>query len=227
MGLGSAQDVTLKSARELAAKWRSLAAAEVDPIKQREKECRETLRNGPSFTGSFRFFTFQTFHDLSRLVRMPGSFSSTVSARGETLPLRLDTGDDGDQFPREAPGLVPRAPRWGLGSEEQVRNRIDGMDTFWQKVCIGGRAIAVDINLQRAVEGKALARRRLAMLDVFARKHPGNQARLRQGAATVRSADCRLRRYLHRMMHALLHVTVDVSTRKIVTKPRRALVGTC
>ena len=45
MGLGSAQDVTLKSARELAAKWRALAAAEVDPIKQREKERREALRN--------------------------------------------------------------------------------------------------------------------------------------------------------------------------------------
>ena len=45
MGLGSAQDVTLKDARTLAAKWRGLAAAEVDPIKQREKERREALRN--------------------------------------------------------------------------------------------------------------------------------------------------------------------------------------
>lgn len=45
MGLGSTQDVTLKNARELAAKWRNLAAAEVDPIKQREKERREALRN--------------------------------------------------------------------------------------------------------------------------------------------------------------------------------------
>jgi len=45
MDLGSAQDVTLRNARELAAKWRNLAAAEVDPIKQREKERREALRN--------------------------------------------------------------------------------------------------------------------------------------------------------------------------------------
>jgi integrase len=44
MGLGSAQDVTLKDARALAAKWRSMAAAEIDPIKQREKERREALR---------------------------------------------------------------------------------------------------------------------------------------------------------------------------------------
>lgn len=45
MGLGSVQDVTLKDARTLAAKWRGLAAAEIDPIKQREKERREALRN--------------------------------------------------------------------------------------------------------------------------------------------------------------------------------------
>ncbi len=45
MGLGSVQDVSLKDARTLAAKWRSIAASEVDPIKQREKERREALRN--------------------------------------------------------------------------------------------------------------------------------------------------------------------------------------
>lgn len=45
MGLGSTQDVSLKDARALAGKWRALAAQEVDPIKQREKERREALRN--------------------------------------------------------------------------------------------------------------------------------------------------------------------------------------
>jgi integrase len=45
MGLGSTQDVSLKAARDLAAKWRAMAALEIDPIKQREKERREALRN--------------------------------------------------------------------------------------------------------------------------------------------------------------------------------------
>lgn len=45
MGLGSTQDVSLKDARALATKWRALAAQEIDPIKQREKERREALRN--------------------------------------------------------------------------------------------------------------------------------------------------------------------------------------
>lgn len=45
MGLGSTQDVSLKDARVAAGKWRVLAAQDVDPIKQREKERREALRN--------------------------------------------------------------------------------------------------------------------------------------------------------------------------------------
>ncbi len=45
MGLGSTQDVSLKDARVAAAKWRALAAKDVDPVKQREKERREALRN--------------------------------------------------------------------------------------------------------------------------------------------------------------------------------------
>ena len=45
MGLGSYPALTLKDARDAAAKWRNLAAQEVDPIKQREKERREAVRN--------------------------------------------------------------------------------------------------------------------------------------------------------------------------------------
>lgn len=45
MGLGSSRDVSLKNARLAAAKWRTMASQEVDPIKQREKERREALRN--------------------------------------------------------------------------------------------------------------------------------------------------------------------------------------
>ena len=45
MGLGSTKDVSLKDARILAAKWRAVAAQEIDPIKQREKDRREAQRN--------------------------------------------------------------------------------------------------------------------------------------------------------------------------------------
>lgn len=45
MGLGGYPDVSLKAAREEAQKWRSIAKAGRDPIKQREKERREAERN--------------------------------------------------------------------------------------------------------------------------------------------------------------------------------------
>jgi len=45
MGLGSYPALSLKDARDSAAKWRTLAAQEVDPIKRREKERREAVRN--------------------------------------------------------------------------------------------------------------------------------------------------------------------------------------
>lgn len=45
MGLGSYPDLSLKDARDSAAKWRTLAAQEVDPIKQRQKERRAAIRN--------------------------------------------------------------------------------------------------------------------------------------------------------------------------------------
>lgn len=44
MGLGRYPDVNLKSAREMAVKWRGFAADGIDPIKQREKERREAAR---------------------------------------------------------------------------------------------------------------------------------------------------------------------------------------
>ncbi len=45
MGLGSVRDVSLKDAREAAAKWRTLAKQGVDPIKAREKERRLAERH--------------------------------------------------------------------------------------------------------------------------------------------------------------------------------------
>ncbi|UWQ22402.1 site-specific integrase [Jannaschia sp. W003] len=44
MGLGSAHDVSLKRARELADAWRAVAVEGRDPIKERERELREATR---------------------------------------------------------------------------------------------------------------------------------------------------------------------------------------
>jgi integrase len=46
MGLGSARDVSLKVARELAVRWREIASQHRDPIVERDREAREARRNG-------------------------------------------------------------------------------------------------------------------------------------------------------------------------------------
>ncbi|WP_409362043.1 tyrosine-type recombinase/integrase [Bartonella heixiaziensis] len=45
MGLGALRDVSLKQARELATQWRFVLREGRDPIKEREKQKRETMRN--------------------------------------------------------------------------------------------------------------------------------------------------------------------------------------
>ncbi|WP_019224119.1 tyrosine-type recombinase/integrase [Bartonella rattaustraliani] len=45
MGLGALRDVSLKQARETATKWRSVLREGRDPIKEREKQKREAMRN--------------------------------------------------------------------------------------------------------------------------------------------------------------------------------------
>lgn len=44
MGLGSAADVSLKEAREAAERWRSVTRANLDPIKERDRQRREVAR---------------------------------------------------------------------------------------------------------------------------------------------------------------------------------------
>ncbi len=45
MGLGALRDVSLKQARELATGWRAVLREGRDPIKEREKQKREAMRN--------------------------------------------------------------------------------------------------------------------------------------------------------------------------------------
>ncbi|WP_375686344.1 integrase arm-type DNA-binding domain-containing protein, partial [Bartonella sp. AP65SXKL] len=45
MGLGALRDVSLKQARELATRWRAVLREGRDPIKERNKQKREAMRN--------------------------------------------------------------------------------------------------------------------------------------------------------------------------------------
>lgn len=105
MGLGGYPDVSLKAAREEAQKWRSVAKAGQDPIKQREKERREAERNlhvlrdvaidafesrkaslkGDGKAG--RWFSPLEIHVLPKLGKVPVADIDAVDIRNALQPI--------------------------------------------------------------------------------------------------------------------------------------------
>lgn len=45
MGLGSAQQVSLREVRAAAERWQAMVRANMDPIKERERQLRQAARN--------------------------------------------------------------------------------------------------------------------------------------------------------------------------------------
>ncbi len=105
MGLGTYPDTSLKSAREAAQKWRAVVQEGLDPIKQREKEKREALRNlhilkdiahdtfetrkaelkGDGKAG--RWFSPLELHILPRLGHLPVSDIDQIDIRDTLKPI--------------------------------------------------------------------------------------------------------------------------------------------
>lgn len=105
MGLGSFSDVSLKEAREAAEKWRASVRSNVDPIKEREKQKREALRNlhllkdiaadafesrkaelkGDGAAG--RWFSPLQIHILPKLGKVPVSEITQTDIRDTLLPI--------------------------------------------------------------------------------------------------------------------------------------------
>ncbi len=141
MGLGSTQDVTLKSARDLAAKWRSLAAAEVDPIKQREKERREALRNlhvlkdiaadafesrkaelkGDGVAG--RWFTPLKLHILPKLGKVPVAEINQTDIRDTLAPIWHSKADTAKKALNRLAICMQHAAALGLDVDLQATEK--------------------------------------------------------------------------------------------------------
>lgn len=105
MGLGSIHDVTLKVAREAAAKWCALVAEGKDPISERQRENRRTEKLCLSFEDvakdafqsrkaelkkdgrSGRWFSPLELHVLPKLGRRPISGIDQIEIRDTLLPI--------------------------------------------------------------------------------------------------------------------------------------------
>lgn len=105
MGLGSIADVSLKEARDEAAKWRAVVRAGGDPIKERERQRRDAARNlhllkdvaedafearkaelkGDGKAG--RWFTPLELHVLPRLGKTPVADIDQIDIRDTIAPI--------------------------------------------------------------------------------------------------------------------------------------------
>lgn len=105
MGLGPYPEVTLKEAREEAAKWRAVVRQGLDPIKERERDRREAMRNlhllkdiaqdafearkaelkGDGKAG--RWFSPLELHVLPKLGRVPVAQIDQIDIRDTLAPI--------------------------------------------------------------------------------------------------------------------------------------------
>lgn len=111
MGLGSAAEVTLKEAREAAARWRGVTRENLDPIKERERLRREAARNlhflkdiakgafesrkaelkGEGLAG--RWFSPLELHILPKLGKTPVSDLAQTEIRDALAPIWHEKAD--------------------------------------------------------------------------------------------------------------------------------------
>ena len=145
MGLGSAIEISLKDARTTAAKWRNLAAQEVDPIKQRKKDRRTAQRNLHILTD----IATDAFESRKAELKGDGEAGRWFS------PLRLHT--------------LPRLGKVPVAEIDQTDIR-DTLAPIWHSkadtarkalnrlaICLKhGAALGLDVDLQAADKAKAL-----------------------------------------------------------------------
>ncbi len=145
MGLGSVSDVPLREARTTAAKWRNLAAQEVDPIKERQRERRVSARNlhvlndiaadafesrkaelkGDGLAG--RWWSPLKLHILPRLGRVPVAEIDQTDIRDTLAPIWHSKAD----------------------TAKKALNRL--------AICLKhGAALGLDVDLQATEKAKAL-----------------------------------------------------------------------
>ena len=135
MGLGSYPDLALKDARDAAAKWRTLAAQEVNPIKQRQKERREAIRNlhvlneiaadafesrkaelkGDGEAG--RWWTPLKLHVLPKLGKVPVAEIDQTDIR-DALPDLAQQGRDHHPGPRALPFVARATLRLAVNGDD-------------------------------------------------------------------------------------------------------------
>lgn len=145
MGLGSLRDVSLKDARELAEKWRTVAKLDKDPIKERERERREAAKER---------YTLETVAEAAFEARKAELKGDGVSGRWFS-PLKLHVLPKLGRTPIEEidQNDIKRtlAPIWHEKAEtaEKALYRLNIVIQY-------AAAMGLDVDVQSTIKAKAL-----------------------------------------------------------------------
>ncbi|KEJ89811.1 tyrosine-type recombinase/integrase [Sulfitobacter donghicola] len=145
MGLGGYPALSLKKAREVATHWRTMAKAGVDPVKAREKERRDALRN------------LHQFADVAR---------DAFEARKAELK---DEGNAGRWMSPLERHIIPKIGKVPVSEIDQIDIR-DALKPIWHEKADTARkamnrigivlkhaaALGLDVDLQACEKAKAL-----------------------------------------------------------------------
>lgn len=141
MGLGSYPEVSLKEAREDAAKWRAVVRQGLDPIKERERQRREALRNlhllsdiakdafearkaelkGDGKAG--RWFSPLKLHVLPRLGKVPVAQIDQIDIRDTLAPIWHDKADTARKAMNRLGICMKHAAALGLDVDLQATDK--------------------------------------------------------------------------------------------------------
>jgi len=145
MGLGSYPDLSWKDARASATRWRTLADQEVDPVKRREKDHREAIRNlhflNDIAADAFERRKAELKDDGEAGRRRSPPKLHVLSKQGKVPVAGIDRTDIRDTF----------APIWHSKADTATK----ALNRF-RKCLKHGAALGLDVDLQATEKAKAL-----------------------------------------------------------------------
>jgi integrase len=145
MGLGSAQEVSLREARTTAERWRAMVRLNLDPIKERERQHREAARN----LHSLRDIALDAFESRKAELKRDGAAGRWFSPLEIHVLGKLGKVPVGDLNQRDIRDVL--SPIWHVKAEtaRKAMNRL--------AICLRhAAALGLDVDLQATEKARAL-----------------------------------------------------------------------
>ena len=145
MGLGGVGSVSLKSARELADKWRGLAKIGLNPMREREKEARKQARGD----NTLAFVTIEAFEARKAELREDGKAGRWLTPLRKHVLPKLGRRAIGDIDQRDIRDVLK--PIWH-SKADTARKALNRLSIVFRHAA----ALNLDVDIQATAKAKEL-----------------------------------------------------------------------